>query len=72
VTPRRGPTIRVEHTARTYSAAFKGGFAIMRRQMKRHVQRRRRRARYPTRRTPAVARGRRRSRRSRRGPGGRN
>ena len=49
VRPRRGPTIRVEHTARTYGAAFKGGFAVLKRQVKRHVQRRRRRARYPTR-----------------------
>jgi hypothetical protein len=62
VTPRRGPTIRVEHRARTYSAAFNGSFAIMRRQVKRHIQRRRRRARYPTRWTPAVTRGRRRGR----------
>ena len=49
VRPRRGPTIRVEHTARTYGAAFKGAFAILKRQVKRHVQRRRRRTRYPAR-----------------------
>jgi ribosome-associated translation inhibitor RaiA len=59
VRPKRGPTIRVEHTARTHSAAFNGGLAILRRQLKRHVQRRRRRARYPTRRAPSVARDRR-------------
>jgi hypothetical protein len=49
VTPRRAPAIRVEHTARTYAAAFGGGFAVLKRQLKRHVQRRRRRVRYPTR-----------------------
>jgi ribosome-associated translation inhibitor RaiA len=59
VRPKRGPTIRVEHTARTHSAAFNGGLAILRRQLKRHVQRRRRRARYPTRRAPSVTRDRR-------------
>ena len=51
--PRRGPTIRVEHAARTYGAAFKGAFAILKRRVKRHVQRRRRRARYPRRRNAA-------------------
>jgi hypothetical protein len=68
VTPRRGPTIRVEHTARTHSAAFNGGFAILKRQVKRHVQRRRRRARGPIRRRPAVTRERRADHRPRQGP----
>jgi hypothetical protein len=45
--PRRGPTIRVEHTERTHSAAFKGAFVILKRQQKRRVERTRRRARYP-------------------------
>jgi hypothetical protein len=61
--------IRVEHTARTYSAAFNGGLAILKRQLKRRVERRRRRARYPTWRTPAVTRGRRRADRRRQGRG---
>jgi hypothetical protein len=47
VTPRRGPTIRVEHTARAHSAAFKGAFVILKRQLKRRVERKRRRVRYP-------------------------
>jgi hypothetical protein len=47
VTPARGPGIRVEHTARTYSAAFKGALSVLTRTMKRRVQRQRRRKRYP-------------------------
>jgi hypothetical protein len=47
LTPQRGPILRVEHTARTYSAAFKGALTILTRRLKRRVQRRRRRARYP-------------------------
>src|ERR1051325_8364200 len=47
LTPSRGAIVRVEHTARTYSAAFKGALAILTRQLKRRVQRRRRRQRHP-------------------------
>ena len=47
LTPARGPVLRVEHTARTYSAAFKGALTILTRRLKRRVQRRRRQARYP-------------------------
>jgi len=47
MTPPNGSSIRVEHTARTYSAAFKGALRILTRQLKRRVQRRRRRMRYP-------------------------
>lgn len=43
--------IRLEHTARTHSAAFSGDFAILKRQLKRRVARGRRRQRYPTSRT---------------------
>jgi len=47
LTPSRGPILRVEHTARTRSDAFKGALTILARRLKRRVQRRRRRARYP-------------------------
>ena len=47
VTPSRGPSVRVEHTARTYSAAFKGALTVLTRRLKRRVQRQRRRRRYP-------------------------
>ena len=47
LTPSRGPILRVEHTARTHSDAFKGALTILARRLKRRVQRRRRRARYP-------------------------
>jgi hypothetical protein len=47
LTPSRGPVIRVESTARTYSAAFKGSLAGLKRRLKRRIQRRRRRMRYP-------------------------
>ena len=67
--PGRGPVIRVEHTARTYSAAFSGALAILKRQLKRRAGRGRRRTRYPNRRTPAVARRRRERTGPRRGPG---
>jgi hypothetical protein len=46
VTPLRGPTIRVEHTARTPSAAFNGGVAILKRRLKRRAERTRRRTRF--------------------------
>ena len=46
LTPSRGPILRVEHTARTYSAAFKGALTVLTRQLKRRAQRRRRRLRY--------------------------
>lgn len=63
----RGPLVRVEHTARTYSAAFRGAFAILKRRLKRRVERGRRRARRPAPRTPG---GRRTRRQPRPGPGG--
>src|SRR6188474_908163 len=47
LTPLRGPILRVEHTARTRYGAFKGALTILARRLKRRVQRRRRRARYP-------------------------
>jgi hypothetical protein len=47
LTPARGPGIRVEHTARTYSAAFKGALTILTRQVKRRRQRQRRPMRFP-------------------------
>lgn len=47
LTPSKGPIIRVEHTARTYSAAFDGALTILTRRLKRRVQRRRRRTRHP-------------------------
>jgi hypothetical protein len=56
LTPSKGPIIRVEHTARTYSAAFKGALTILARQLKRRVQRRRRRTRYPRPRPAALRR----------------
>jgi len=55
-TPSKGPIIRVEHTARTYSAAFGGALTTLTRRLKRRVQRRRRRTRFPrprSRRAPA-------------------
>ena len=50
----RGPSIRVEHTARSYSAAFKGALTVLTRQVKRRVQRQRYRMRYPRPRPAAV------------------
>ena len=47
ITPERGPSIRVEETARTYTAAFRGALVVLTRRAKRRVQRRRRRTRYP-------------------------
>ena len=47
VTPSRGPSVRVEHTARRYSAAFKGALTVLTRRLKRRAQRQRRRMRYP-------------------------
>jgi ribosome-associated translation inhibitor RaiA len=55
LTPAKGPILRVEHTARAYAEAFKGALTILTRQLKRRVQRRRRRLRYPRSR-PATAR----------------
>ena len=54
LTPSRGPSIRVEHTARTHSAAFKEALTVLTRQLKRRVQRQRYRARYPRARPAAV------------------
>jgi hypothetical protein len=54
LTPARGPVLRVQHTARTYSAAFKGALTILTRKLKRSVQRRRRRTRYPRRRSAEI------------------
>jgi hypothetical protein len=45
-TPLRGPIVRVEHTARTHSAAFNGGVAILKRRLKRRAERTRRRTRF--------------------------
>ena len=47
VTPSRGPLVRVEHTARTHAAGFRGALTTLARLLKRRVQRRRRRLRYP-------------------------
>lgn len=55
LTPSRGSSIRVEHTARTHSAAFKGALTVLTRRVKRRVQRQRRRMRHP--RPRPVARG---------------
>ncbi|MGH7318595.1 MAG: HPF/RaiA family ribosome-associated protein [Candidatus Rokuibacteriota bacterium] len=68
VKPKRGPVIRVEHTARSHFAAFNGRLAILKRQLKRRVERGRRRTRYPTSRTPGVGRRRRQRDRSQHGP----
>lgn len=54
LTPSRGPSIRVEHTARTYSAAFKGALTVLTRRVKRRAQRQRHRTRYPRPRSAAV------------------
>ena len=45
--PSRGPIVRVEYTARTHSAAFNGGVAILKRRLKRRAERSRRRTRFP-------------------------
>jgi hypothetical protein len=47
VTPSRGPIVRVEHTARTHSAALNGGVEILKRRLKRGAERSRRRTRFP-------------------------
>jgi hypothetical protein len=54
--PSKGPVLRVEHMARTHPAAFKGALTILTRQLKRRVQRRRRRLRYPRPRPAALRR----------------
>jgi hypothetical protein len=46
VTPLRGPIVRVEHRARTPSAAFNGGLAILKRRLKRRAERNHRRTRF--------------------------
>jgi ribosome-associated translation inhibitor RaiA len=57
LTPSKGPIIRVEHTARTYPAAFNGALTILTRQLKRRIRRRRRRMRYPRARPAELRRG---------------
>ena len=54
VTPSRGPRIRVEHTARAYTTAFKKALTVLTRRLKRRAQRQRYRMRYPRSRSAAL------------------
>jgi hypothetical protein len=46
VTPRRGPAVRVQYSARTYAGSFNGAIAILKRRLKRRAERIRRRTRF--------------------------